>query len=150
MTCSLPYDRFFEILLVFVYLPQIYFYIYTFQILFLHLFLHQIIIYIYFDIFLALFLCCVYNIFFAFSFPPSSWERLVLAISLCFLIISIHFLYVDNKKIVICFYNDSLFSFNSFKFFILFMASYLFIYLPKMNSIIVSFNRNNCNIFKTQ
>ena len=107
---SLLRDRFFGILLVFVYFPQAYFYINFFHIVFFNLVLHQKILYIYFELILGIFLV-VFIIFLCFlfshfadsnNFTNSNNFTLVLAIFLYFFDNKCsRFIYRQEKKLYI-------------------------------------------------
>ena len=100
MEFSLLHDVFLDILLVFIYLPQTYFYIYFFLFLFLHLFLYQKTFYLYFELILAIFLCCFYIIILLFHsrLADDNSFVLVLEISFWFFNNKYSFLCIDMKK----------------------------------------------------
>ena len=119
-----------DIHLVFVSFLHTYHKIYFLHILSLYFFLPQVILCFYFLLALLMFLYYLFNIF---------WLYLVLF--LCFFDNKLfHSFFIYNKEN----HNDPLFSFK-FEFFVILIAL-IFANIPKMNSIIASFNRNNSNI----
>ena len=118
-----------DILLVFVYFIRTYYNIYFYHVLFLSSADNSL--YLVFALSLSLNL--------SFHFYNILWLCLVLF--LCFFDNKLfHSFFIYNREN----HNDPLFSFK-FEFFIILIAL-IFANIPKMNSIIASFNRNNSNI----
>ena len=122
-----------DILLVFIYFIRTYYSIYFYHVLFFSSADNSL--YLFFALSLSLSL----SLNLSFHFYNILWLYLVLF--LCFFDNKLfHSFFIYNKEN----HNDPLFSFK-FEFFVILIAL-IFANIPKMNSIIASFNRNNSNI----
>ena len=93
----LHYNRFFDILLIFICLNLTYFYINFLHPLFVYLFPRQIVLYIYFAFVLTIFFCCFHNILLIVLYHLVDDNNLVLVFAILFVILRIITYFIRKK-----------------------------------------------------